>query len=319
MGRGPAPHPSFAEFTMYRQILVPLDGSRFGESALPLALRLSHLTGARIHLVTVQEILPATAPAGWQSATQDSARAYLEDVADGVRKDSAGEVTTSFRVGHVVDELLEEAWDADLVVMATHGWGMISRAWLGSVADAFSRNVPRPVLMLRPETDGGDDAFGPGTEWSISKMLLALDGTPLSEAIIDHATELGSLFGASYHLVRVVTLPKEFSSSYLPDMIQMNKEFLEESEKVANEYLEGHAQRLRARGFEVDANVLVGAQPVHGILSEAESSMSDFIAISAHHRAGLTRALLGSTSDKVLRGSPVPVLSIPARRMTPGS
>ncbi|MCJ7630675.1 MAG: universal stress protein, partial [Longimicrobiales bacterium] len=49
-------HP-LAEFTMYRLILVPLDGSRFGESALPLALRLSHLTGARIHLVTVQEIL----------------------------------------------------------------------------------------------------------------------------------------------------------------------------------------------------------------------------------------------------------------------
>lgn len=308
MGRLPAPHPSLAEVTIYSQLLVPLDGSRFGESALPLALRLSHLTGARIHLVTVQEILPAAAPAGWQSATQDSARAYLEDVAEGVREVSAGEVTTSFRVGHVVDELLEEAWDADLVVMATHGWGMISRAWLGSVADAFSRNVPRPVLMMRPETDEGDDALGPAAEWSISKMLLPLDGTPLSEAIIDHATELGSLFGASYHLVRVVPLPREFGSSYLPDLIQLNKEHLQESERVSNEYLEDQTQRLRAKGFEVDATVLVGAQPVHGILSEAESSMSDFIAISAHHRAGLTRALLGSTSDKVLRGSPVPVL-----------
>ncbi|MGD2120434.1 MAG: universal stress protein [Gemmatimonadota bacterium] len=303
-----APRPSLAEVTIYSQLLVPLDGSRFGEAALPLALRLSHLTGARIHLVTVQELLPAAAPAEWQNATQESARAYLEDVAEGVREASGGEVTTSFRVGHVVDELLEEAWDADLVVMATHGWGMISRAWLGSVADAFSRNVPRPVLMMRPETDGGDDALGPGVEWSISKMLLPLDGTPLSEAIIDHATELGSLFGASYHLVRVVPLPKEFSSSYLPDMIRFNKEYLQESEKVSNEYLEAQARRLRAKGFEVDATVLVGAQPVHGILSEAEASESDLIAVSAHHRAGLTRALLGSTSDKVLRGSPVPVL-----------
>lgn len=293
---------------MYRQILVPLDGSVFGESALPLALRLSRLTGARIHLVTVQESLPIMAPEGWQTATHDRARAYLETVGERVGKESAVEVTTSFPAGHVVDELLEKAWDADLVVMATHGWGTISRAWLGSVADAFSRNVPRPVLMVRPETDDGDDAVDSGTEWSISKMLLALDGTSLSEAIIDHATELGSLFGAAYHLVRVVPFPKEFSSSYLPDMIQMNKEFLEKSERVATEYLEDQAQRLRARGFEVDGNVLVGAQPVHGILSEAESSGSDFIAISGHHRAGLTRALLGGTSDKVLRGSPVPVL-----------
>jgi nucleotide-binding universal stress UspA family protein len=256
----------------------------------------------------VGEILPATAPEGWQNAAQDAGRAYLESVAEGVREDSAGEVTTSFRVGHVVDELLEEAWNADLVVMATHGWGMISRAWLGSVADALSRNVPRPVLMIRPETDGGDEVLAPGTEWSISKMLLALDGTPLSESIIDHATELGSLFGASYHLVRVVPLPKQFSSSYLPDMARMNKEYLEESEKASMEYLEDQAQRIRGRGFEVDTKVLVGSQPAHGLLTEAKSSQCDFIAISGHHRAGLTRALLGSTSDKVLRGSPVPVL-----------
>jgi nucleotide-binding universal stress UspA family protein len=139
-------------------------------------------------------------------------------------------------------------------------------------------------------------------------MLLALDGTSLSESIIDHATELGSLFGASYHLVRVVPLPKQFSSSYLPDMARINKEYLEESEKASREYLEDQARPLRAREFQVDTKVLVGAQPVHGILSEAKASQCDFIAISGHHRAGLTRALLGSTSDKVLRGSPVPVL-----------
>ncbi|MFH1763019.1 MAG: universal stress protein [Gemmatimonadota bacterium] len=293
---------------MYRQIFLPLDGSRFGESVFPLALRLSHLTGARIHLVTVQEILPAMAPMGWQSASQDWARAYLEGTADEVRKISKHEVTTSFRSGHVADELLEEAQDADLTVMATHGRGMVSRAWLGSVADAFSRHVEGPVLMVRPETDGGKEAFGPGTEWTISKMLLALDGTPRSETIIGHATELGSLFGAAYHLVRVVPLPREFSSSYPPDMIRMNKQFLADSEKLASGYLKEHAQRLRARGFEVDSTVVVGAQPVHGILAEAESSNSDFIAISAHSRGGLKRVLLGSTSDKVLRGSHVPVL-----------
>ena len=40
---------------MYRKILVPLDGSRFAESALPLALSLSRRTSADLHLVTVQE------------------------------------------------------------------------------------------------------------------------------------------------------------------------------------------------------------------------------------------------------------------------
>ena len=74
-----------------------------------IEIREDDLTGARIHLVTVQEILPAAAPAEWQSATQDHARAYLESVAEGVRKDAEGEVTTRFRSGDVVDEWLEEA------------------------------------------------------------------------------------------------------------------------------------------------------------------------------------------------------------------
>jgi nucleotide-binding universal stress UspA family protein len=232
-------------------------------------------------------------------------------MAEKIRPDAGGEVTTKFRSGHAADELLEEAKDADLTVMATHGRGMVTRAWLGSVADAFVRHVDRPVLLVRPEADEGaetDGAVAPKVEWTVSKMLLPLDGTPISEAIIGHATELGSLFGAAYHLVRVVALPMEFSSSYPPDMIQMNKEYLADSEEAARVYLEDHAQRLRGQGFDVDTAVVVGAQPVHGILTEAESSGSDLFAISAHSRSGLTRVLLGSTSDKVLRGAHVPVL-----------
>lgn len=290
---------------MYRLIMVPLDGSRFAEFALPRALRLSRQTGADIRLVTVQEILPAMAPMGWQDATHDWSESYLENMADSVRTLAGGEITTSLRSGHVAEALLEEAKDADLTVMATHGRGALSRAWLGSVADAFVRHVERPVLLVRPEEE---DPPGPETDWSITKMLLPLDGTPLSEAIVGHATELGSLFGASYHLVRVVSTPREFSSPYPPHMIEMNREYVANAEKAGGIYLEAHAQSLRSRGFTVDTAVVVGPQPVHGILMEAESSGSDFIAISAHSRRSLTRAILGSTADKVLRSAHVPVL-----------
>lgn len=290
---------------MYRLILVPLDGSLFGEFALPFALRLSRQTGAGIRLVTVEDLLPTTAPVGWQDAAAGWAQAYLESMAEGIGKLAGGEVSTAFRTGHVAEELLDEARKADLTVMSTHGRGMLSRAWLGSVADAFVRHVDRPVLLVRPD---GEDEPGPETEWTISKILLPLDGTPLSEAIVGHAAELGSLFGASYHLIRVVPLPREFSSPYPPHMMQMNRELLAKFEKLAGVYLEAHAQRLRTRGLEVDTEVVVGAQPVHGILTEAERSGSDFIAISAHSRGGLTRAFLGSTADKVLRASHLPVL-----------
>ena len=46
---------------MYKQIVVPLDGSTFAEAALPLALKLSRMTGAGLHLVSVVEPTPAFA------------------------------------------------------------------------------------------------------------------------------------------------------------------------------------------------------------------------------------------------------------------
>ncbi len=291
---------------MYRAILVPLDGSRFAEFALPPAIRLSRETGARLHLVTVEESLPTTAPSGSQDAAGEWFRSYLEEMAETVGKQSGGEVTTSYRSGHVTEDLLDEARGVDLTVMASHGRGRLSRAWLGSVADSFVRQVDRPVLLVRPALD---EAVVPASEWHISRILLPLDGTRLSEAIIDHAAELGSLFGASYHLVRVVSLPwEEGSTPYPAGLVQMNRELASNFEQTAREYLDARAERLRDRGLLVDTAVVMGGQPVHGILAEAESSGSDFIAISAHNRQGLSRAFLGSTADKVLRGAHIPVL-----------
>ena len=56
---------------MYRQLLVPLDGSRFAESALPVALSVSRHTKAPIHFVTVQEPIPSFAYDEWESAAQE--------------------------------------------------------------------------------------------------------------------------------------------------------------------------------------------------------------------------------------------------------
>ncbi|HKJ03370.1 MAG TPA: universal stress protein, partial [Longimicrobiales bacterium] len=74
------------------------------------------------------------------------------------------------------------------------------------------------------------------------------------------------------------------------------------------EYLETHAERLRQRDLEVSCCALVVPQPGHGILSELEQADCDFIAMATHGRAGLTRAILGSTTDKVIRGTHVPIL-----------
>ncbi|MGW8267373.1 MAG: universal stress protein [Longimicrobiales bacterium] len=293
---------------MYNLILVPLDGSHFAEYALPLALSLSRRTAAQVHLLTVQEHLPTRSPEGWEEAARDWHQAYLDELAGRIRSRAGGEITTKVRLGHVVEEIQTEAEarGVDLVVMATHGRGALSRAWMGAIADSFIRHADRPVLLVRPGEGDADPSLEADSR--IEKILLPLDGTEVSEGIIDHAAEMGALFGAAFHLVRMVPFPKGFKSPYPPHLIAMNREFLTDAKDAAEGYLEEQARRLRARGMVVDTAVVEVGQAGHGILTEAEVAGCDFIAMATHGRGPIARTILGSTADKVVRGAHVPVL-----------
>lgn len=295
---------------MYHQILAPLDGSRFAETALPLALSLSRRTGAALHFVMVQEPIPSFAYDEWEGAAQRWSEEYLSNLVERVREYAGGNVTTALRSGQVIETLQEEAEakEADLVVMATHGRGALSRMWLGSVADAFIRHTDRPILLVRPESDDPEAPANPTAGFHVEKVLIPLDGSGLAESILPYAVEFGMLFDAAYHLVRVVPFPMEVASPYLPDTIQMNQEVLDQGKRLAEAYLEEQAGRLRKSNLSVSFGVRVDVQPGHGILQESEEAGCDFIAMATHGRGGLSRAILGSATDKVIRGTKVPLL-----------
>lgn len=160
-------------------------------------------------------------------------------------------------------------------------------------------------MVVRPE-EGDHPALD--TAVAFDSLLVPLDGSELSESALAHATEFGELFESAYHLTRVVAYPVDLASPYLPHTAQMNQAVLEEAKERAAEYLEGHAERMRKRGLRVTTSVTVDAQAGHGILLEAEAVDADAVAMSTHGRKGLSRALIGSTADKVLRGTHRPLL-----------
>ena len=291
---------------MYKQILVPLDGSSFAEAALPLALALSAKTKANLHLVAVVEPIPAFAYEEWESAAKEWSAEYLAAVADRI-SNGDGKVTTALLTGHVVETLLEtaRATKADLVVMATHGRGALSRAWLGSVADGLMRQAEVPVLFVRPEEKRTPP---PEPRKDFETILVPLDGSELSESALEHAAEFGELFGSAYHLTRIVSYPIDIASPYLPHTVQLNQTVLAEAKVAAAEYLEDQADRLRKRGSRVTTSVIVDAQPGPGILAETEAVGADLVAMATHGRKGVGRLILGSAADKVLRGTHVPLL-----------
>lgn len=145
---------------MYKKILVPLDGSKLAEVALPHAIAQAKLSGGT--LVLLRAISPITAAAlaegaayiDWDRVRADleaDARSYLE----GVRERLAAEgldVQVECREGEPADVIIdaEERHGVDLVVMATHGRSGLGRWVLGSVADRIVRAAKAPVLLIRP-------------------------------------------------------------------------------------------------------------------------------------------------------------------------
>ncbi len=299
---------------MFTSILVSLDGSSFAEAGLQMGLALSRVTGADVHLATVHEPVPSFSYDEWESAAWDWSSEYMQRIKDAAEPLAGGTVDAWVGSGRVAEclQLRADQVGADLVVMATHGRGAFTRAWLGSTADAFVRNADQPVLLVRPPEEGHPPL---GADVAFDRILVPLDGSPLSESELDLATGVARMFGAELILARVVSYPVEIASPYLPHTVQMNQQIVDEAREVATRYLDGIATRLRADDLNVRTVVDVDAQPGHAIAHWAKTLEVDLVVMATHGRSGLQRALLGSTTDKVIRGVHVPML---VRRPTEG-
>ncbi len=306
---------------MLHSLLVPLDGSRFGEQALPLALRIAHLAIARLQIAHVH--VPITPVAGdvplsydpqIDGKLQEAEQAYLNQVVQRINAESPVTVGADLLDGPIEAALSKHVskTNTDLIVMTTHGRGFLARAWLGSVTDELVRSLAVPMLLVHPGKDDADFSNQP----IVRHILIPLDGSTLAEQIIEPAVAVGTLFGADYTLVRVISPavmgnydPETGFGGRLDQAILDQLAGLHEHERTdAANYLAKVAERLRARSLSVVTRVLIHERPAKAIFEEIANQRIDLVAMKTHGRGGLSRLLLGSVADKVLRGATVPVL-----------
>jgi len=310
---------------MLRNILVPLDGSRLSEHSLPLALTLARRAGAAVRLVHVS--VPPVIVDGETmlseaivSQAAEQQRRVLEKLARELAEAADLQVSASVLTGSVVNLIQDEAerLSADLVVMTTHGRGPLSRLWLGSVADDLMRQLPMPVLLIRPV----DEPIDPAREVSLRRMLIPLDGSPLAEQILGPATEIAVLLQMDMTLMRITApfldiddathgFPPSPSSDTIENMRSRLREMRTTDLASAMDYLDGIAQRVRAAAggtLHVRTEAFAADRPAETILESARAQGMDIIALESRGRGGLSRLLFGSVADKIIRAADVPVL-----------
>jgi nucleotide-binding universal stress UspA family protein len=290
------------------RIVVPLDRSAFGETAIPHALGLAR--GGTIALVTaIDPMLELTSGIPeMMTLMQTASSEYLDEIAKRLPKDTNVEKHVLGRPVTAAINAFAEDFGADLIVMSTHGRGPMSRFWLGSVTDRLSRMSTVPLYLVRPPKDieSRPDA---GVAITVPlKILVPVDGSDFGAHAVQTTGVLGPQDEQALQLLRIASYPIYVGSTYLPGAMVTQREIVEQVQGHAERYVEGLASELRAEGRTVDAEVISAEFIAPAILAYATEWGADAIALSTHGRSGFTRVALGSVADKIVRESEIPVL-----------
>lgn len=318
---------------MFQRILVPLDGSEQSLRAVPVAARIARVSGGTIIFVNV--VLPpvefgtysaehtvALKPGAFERRKAEATR-YLRDVTITHANDLAGIATemdvTSGAASPEIDAAarLEHV---DLIVVCSHGETGLKRWVFGSVTQEVVRHSPVPVLVLHEQGVG----FLAPSASHLFRMLVPLDGSALSETALLPAAQLMAVLAAPaqgvLHLLRVVDLPPAYGQ--MKSQANVTEGMLEEAGQEAAKYVKSVADRLREGPFAafkltITSSVAVSTDVAGAIIEKAErsgiaesSAGYDMIAMSTHGRGGLQRLLMGSTAERVLGTTKLPLLIV---------
>jgi nucleotide-binding universal stress UspA family protein len=278
---------------MRDKIVVPLDGSRLAEVALPYAEELAAKMGSEIILLSVLQSEETHEYQKHQSyatkiinVTKLHAEKYLDK--------SWGRtinIETATRSGGPAEGILDyvSKGTSRLIVMATHGRSGLSRWALGSIADKVVRaTTKQPLMLIRAKGSRPDIR----EKRILKKALVPLDGSTSSEAVIPYIMEIAHNLQMEVTLLQVTPKTNHTYAS-------------------AEDYLQSWRRHLVDNGIKARYELSVGAA-ADQIIDIADELAIDVVAMSTHGQTAIHLWPLGSVAQKVLLGGNTPLMLIRA-------
>lgn len=283
---------------MTMKVLLALDGSEPSLLSRDLVAALAWPVGTEIHLLSAYQV-PADWTSGmgstmdWVGDAEDAARDALDDQ---LRTFSAPIVERGITVerhvlrGRAPDAIndLGAELGADLIVTGSRGRGPIRSMLLGSVAAEVAAHASRPVLVARDR--------------SVSRLLVATDGSPSAGLIPDRLNEWGILRGIPADVV-AVAVPDGPAFELMVSMYTMAGERLallrRELQGTAARDADEMAKRLSAVGIPATPHPRSG-DPANEIVAAAHELGANLIVTGSRGLGTLDRLLLGSVARNVL-------------------
>ncbi len=305
---------------MSNPVIVPLDGSALAEQILPLGVSIARKMGRPLMVLQVVPIPTRAAPGETGGVLtveemldllRSRAQEYLAGVEKRIKEADVGVSVEGLIVtARTPAEGIAAAADehhASFVVMATHGYTGLSRWALGSVTDQVLHLTKHPLIVVRPQEQEKPTPLSEETLPVLRRIVVPLDGSPLAEHVLPFVADLARAFNAELFLYRVLTMP--FTGLGVDTGFVLAEQYWEIAREEAETYLKGVAGSLQQQGLTVSYNV--GIEPVaDAILAFADQVGADLIAMTTHAREGLTRLIMGSVADRVVRAGHAPVLVV---------
>ncbi|WP_165423001.1 universal stress protein [Ktedonosporobacter rubrisoli] len=323
---------------MFKRILVPLDGSKRAECAVPIAARLARAFGGTIFLVRVVNTVPSSLPSAparpmliqtVSNVDRELAESYLQGIASsGLLAGISLQTVVPF--GLVPASILTTAADkhADIIVMCSHGYTGITRWWMiGSVAAKVAPFAEIPVLVLH---EGGPLPQERQAGGKPLRVLVPLDGSDYASAALAPAAYLAAALAApaqgELHLTHVVQpasplLHRGRDLQYAQASRNMARAYLDTLMRQMHEGADG--ADIAALNLQLSSSVAIDEDIAQGVVRVAEHGRNgegaevaggcDLIAMTAQGHSGPQR-WMGSVTERVLHTSRLPLFIIRASR-----
>jgi len=135
-----------------------------------------------------------------------------------------------------------------------------------------------------------------------NRILVPTDGSEGAETAVNHAIEIAKQFDAE-----ILTVYAVDPSAVPPDVAGTG--MIESLEREGERAIESIVEQVEAAGLDARGDVVDGP-PSSAILDYIEDNDVDLVIMGTHGRTGLDRVLLGSVTERLVRTSTVPILTV---------
>jgi len=297
----------------FKNILCATDFSDFSNHTVSYGVALAKEFDARLVICHVIDLSSVAIygefqldPVGQQNRIMEDANAQLEELTG----DQPVAWEPLISVGKPADEISRavEEKGIDLVITATRGRSGFKRLILGSVTERLMRTLTCPLLVVRsPEHEFVNT---PDKEIKLNKILVGCDFSPDSDQAFKHGLSLAQEFQAELHLAHVIETPAQ------PNLI---REETSVPIEIQEDYQIHLIQKLKdmvpgeaANWCKPRTSILEG-WPYEELVKYADTRDIDMIVLGVRGHGLVKTLFLGSTTDRVIRNSPCPVLSVSSK------